>query len=202
MADANKNDRGNRSKLPAALQGVRPPGPGEPAPPPRPSSAPAPALHRPAIPTAAPAPPKPAAPTPGHPARSSAPGVAPTASNRGDLADAISRTAWDAARAEDASVIAPAPPVSALGLQHVAPSRQADPLAARRTLIPILLTAGALLIGIGTYLHIFKADDAVADLLAPWAPLVFIALGVLSAALGIVNVFSVRNALAGRRGVR
>jgi hypothetical protein len=197
MAEANKNESGNRSKLPPALQGVRPPAPGERVPPPRPSSAPSPALQRPAIPASAPAP-KPAPSTPAHPQRRSAPG----ASNQGDLADALSRTAWDAARAEDASVIAPPPPVSALGLQHLTPSRQSDPLAARRTLIPILLTAGALLIGIGTYLHIFKADDAVADLLAPWAPLVFIALGALSATLGIVNMLSVRNALAGRRGVR
>jgi hypothetical protein len=107
----------------------------------------------------------------------------------------LSRTAWDAARAEDAAVIAPAPPVSSLGLHHFHAPREHDPLFVRRMIIPILLTLGLLLCGAGTYLCVAGADDALSDLLPPWAPMAFIALGAMSLALGILNMLWVRQAL-------
>ena len=180
MPEPDKNQPRNpptrdRSKLPPALQGVRPPAPGQQVPPVRPSSA-APADvaaaddSRRRIRAQARAP-----PSPGHPPRSSDPTPA-SASNRQHLADALSQTAWDAARAEDAAVIAPQPPVSALGLPRYIASRQRDPLRVRRTVIPILLTAGLLLAGAGTYLRVAGTSDTLSDLLPPWAALVFIAL--------------------------
>src|ERR1700683_4811250 len=82
-----------RAKLPPALQGVRPPAPGVQAGAPRPSAAAAPQLRA-TLPAAAPAP-RAAPPTPGYPARTSTPNAPP---NRQHLADALSQTAWDAAR--------------------------------------------------------------------------------------------------------
>jgi hypothetical protein len=197
MPEADKNPPQNpgspqRSRLPPALQGVRPPGPGQPVPPMRPSAAPPPTLPRPAIPAAAPK----SAPPAGNPSRTQTP------SSRQNLADALSKTAWDAARAEDASVIAPQPPVSALGLQHRPTSRQQDPLRLRRTVIPILLTAGVLLGASGIYLRLAGTNDTLSDLLPSWAAIVFIILGGLSLAMGILNMLSVRNALAGGRAPR
>jgi hypothetical protein len=206
MPEPDKNQPRNppspeRSKLPPALQGVRPPAPGQQVPPVRQSSAPPPTLPRPTIPAASRAPRAAPPPALGHPPRSSAPTPA-SASNRQHLADALSQTAWDAARAEDAAVIAPQPPVSALGLPRYIASRQRDPLRVRRTVIPILLTAGLLLAGAGTYLRLARASDTLSDMLPSWAPLVFIVLGVLSGLLGVVNVLSVRNALAAGRSPR
>jgi len=119
-----------------------------------------------------------------------------------DFADALSHTAWDAARAEDASVIAPSPPVSALGLQRSASARGRDPLFLRRTLIPILLTAGLILAAFGVYLHLAGHDDALGDLLPSWAPMVFTGLGVLFMGVGILNALWVRQALASCRASR
>jgi hypothetical protein len=119
-----------------------------------------------------------------------------------DLADALSRTAWDAARAEDASVIAPSPPVSALGLQRSTSTRGRDPLFLRRTIIPILLTGGLILAALGAYLRLWRRDDALADLLPSWAPIAFIGLAVLFLGVGILNVLWVRQALARYRAPR
>jgi hypothetical protein len=99
-------------------------------------------------------------------------------------------------------VIAPSPPVSALGLQRSTSMRGRDPLFLRRTLIPILLTGGLILAAFGAYLRLWRRDDALADLLPSWAPIAFIGLAVLFLGVGILNVLWVRHALAGYRASR
>jgi hypothetical protein len=71
----------------------------------------------------------------------------------------------------------------------------ADPLHLRRTVIPILLTAGVIFAAAAAMLTIDFQDNALADLFPKWAPIGLLVLAGISLALAALNMLSVRNAL-------
>jgi hypothetical protein len=70
-----------------------------------------------------------------------------------------------------------------------------DPLQFRRTIIPICMTLGAILIGAGVLLLFSGEDNALPELFPIWAPILFFALAGLCLVIGAANVVSVRHAL-------
>jgi hypothetical protein len=72
-----------------------------------------------------------------------------------------------------------------------------NPLRFRRTVIPILLTLAAILIGWGILLITSGQNNALADLFPNWTPLALFGFALVFLALGLLNMLSIRNKRGG-----
>ncbi len=77
-----------------------------------------------------------------------------------------------------------------------------DPLHARRTIIPILLTTSGLLFIGAICLLLAGPDSALPDVFPGWTAFALLLVSLCSGALGALNVVSVRNALRDGPGPR
>jgi hypothetical protein len=68
-----------------------------------------------------------------------------------------------------------------------------DPLFFRRTIIPVLLTFGVILLGWATLLLTCDQSNALADLFPSWTPFTMLGAAVVFLALGVVNILSIKN---------
>ncbi|HEX4053082.1 MAG TPA: hypothetical protein VHX86_02345 [Tepidisphaeraceae bacterium] len=111
-----------------------------------------------------------------------------------EIADALSNVPWT--DGDDAQRNADAIPASAAANVSKAHSRtgRGDPLFFRRTIIPILLTCGAILAGAGALLLFGGEDNALSDLFPTWTPFVFFVLAFIFLGFGALNVLAVKNA--------
>jgi hypothetical protein len=86
---------------------------------------------------------------------------------------------------------------STLGARHsIARKRAApanDPWFFRRTIVPILLTLGAVFAAWGLLLLTCGRDNALADLFPAWTPIVFFVCAIIFFALGVANALSLKN---------
>jgi hypothetical protein len=147
---------------------------------PKPSAAPAPRLR------------------PGAPA--GAPPVAGTGGSHLSAADEIAgmlspgraQEAADAQAGFDASMLEPSAPQSQSAPKPT--SRFHDPLFFRRTIIPILLTLGAILFGWAVLLLTTDQNNALADLFPAWTPFAMLGAGLVFFALAFFNILSIKNA--------
>jgi hypothetical protein len=112
-----------------------------------------------------------------------------------ELANALAQTSWETgdANADDLSVLAPEAPKSMLG--RTAKRSERDPLYARRTMIPILLTMGLILISAAAWIMIAGPESAIGDFVPHWGPVVLCGLGAITEILGVLNMVSVKNAI-------
>ena len=99
---------------------------------------------------------------------------------------------------EDDAVIVPAPPASAF-LPYRSPTAAAAKtsptrLSLRRTLIPILLTCGIILLVLGT-MPFFLSEENPLSQLPHWMSYSLWALGMFLLALGVVNMLAVKHLL-------
>jgi hypothetical protein len=98
--------------------------------------------------------------------------------------------------APDASVFAPKPIHHRhIGLTHGTVYQTVE---FRRTIIPILLTCGVLMIAFGLLKPLLGQDSPLADL-PGWLPIVLFAAGALLLGLAVLNMLSVRQQLADMR---
>jgi hypothetical protein len=109
-----------------------------------------------------------------------------------EIAEALSSAPWTEGGQAGASANAArsntgAPMVRAHG-------SNADPLAFRRTIIPILLTGGVILAGAGALLMFGGEDNALSDLFPGWVPIMFCVLASVCLGFGILNMLAVKNA--------
>ena len=100
--------------------------------------------------------------------------------------------------AED-SVIMPEMPVEALGhpVHHVARERNRylRSIGVRRTIIPVLLTLGVMLLAASTVRY-FVSEDAPLSALPPWASIVGYVIGAMLLMVAALNILQVRSELA------
>lgn len=168
---------------PAGARPLQPPGsaaPPAPRPPGAASAAPPSAATRSASPS------RPASPGPARPA---APTV-PTPNVHDPQARAID---------EDDRVIVPAPSADVFRPRGLAASTSRAPgraLALRRTLIPILLTAGVILVALGLLRLLWQTDNPLAGLPA-WLVAVMFVFALVLWGLAAVNMLAVKHQLAG-----
>jgi hypothetical protein len=72
---------------------------------------------------------------------------------------------------------------------------QPDPLAFRRTIIPVLFTIAFILLCAAGYLLFSGEDNALVDVFPGWTPFVLLAAAAVSAGAGAINVHSVKRAM-------
>jgi hypothetical protein len=121
-------------------------------------------------------------------------GLSNTAQNAGQNGDVVD---------DDDSVIVPAPDASAFipkkkstgSAEARAAIAKKKSLEYRRTLIPILLTSGLLLLGFGV-LKFVAGGDSTLQYIPSWIPIALLCAGVLLLALAGVNMMSVKQQLA------
>ena len=106
---------------------------------------------------------------------------------------------------DDDSVIVPAPDAAVF-----APKRRSQPAARvghsamyqtiefRRTIIPILLTCGTLMLAFGSLKYTLGQDSALAEL-PGWLPIVLFTTGTVLITLAVMNMLSVKHQLADMR---
>ncbi len=101
---------------------------------------------------------------------------------------------------DDDSVIVPAPPMEALGHQHLEYARPHvrvptfKSMSIRRTLIPVLLTSGVMISLFGIVKFVVP-EEAALSMLPPWMCLIAICMGLALASLGVLNMLLVRQQL-------
>jgi len=112
-----------------------------------------------------------------------------------EIAEALSSAPWNQAAHAAGNNLKPAP--SAAGAPTARARHQAsgsDPLIVRRTIIPILLTGGAILAGAGALLMFGGEDNALSDLFPSWVPMMFCVLAAICLGFGVLNMLAVKNA--------
>ncbi len=101
-----------------------------------------------------------------------------------------SAEAADSQASFDLAMLAPtAPPVYPMTKRA---SGLDDPLFFRRTIIPILLTFGVVLLGWGMLLLTSGQSNAMADLFPAWTPFALLGAALVFLALAIFNILSIK----------
>jgi hypothetical protein len=75
--------------------------------------------------------------------------------------------------------------------------RNPNPLEKRRTLIPILLSCGLILIFVGTFVLLSGPETAMSDLFPTWAAITLLVLGGVTLMLTGINMLYVQQHAAG-----